>query len=121
MKHIETLARRGALALLPMLALVFGLERSARADPPQMKEESAVPRLGVESKDGSMALALGGFLQARYGFAAKEGEHIEPELVLPRARFYAFGRIAGERVRYASAWATLSARRRWSCSTCTPR
>lgn len=86
-----------------------------------MKEESAVPRLGVESKDGSMALALGGFLQARYGFAAKEGEHIEPELVLPRARFYAFGRIAGERVRYASAWATLSARRRWSCSTCTPR
>jgi len=100
MKQPETRTRRIAVGALAALAIALGLERPAKADPPQMKEESAVPRLGVESKDGSMALALGGFLQARYGFAAKEGEHIEPELVLPRARFYAFGRIAGERVRY---------------------
>jgi hypothetical protein len=76
------------------------LATAAHAEPPQMKEESTVPRLGVSSADGSTALALGGFLQARYALTVPAEGPVRSDLTLPRARFYAFGHVAGGRVRY---------------------
>ncbi len=85
---------------MAMGLLAISVATEAQAEPAQMKEESSVPRLGVSSADGSMSLALGGFMQARYSLTAPAEAPIRSDVTLPRARFYAFGQVASGRVRY---------------------
>lgn len=93
--------RQRALPIGMAMGLVATLVASeAQGEPAQMKEESSVPRLGVSSTDGSMSLALGGFMQARYSLTAPADAPIRSDVTLPRARFYAFGQVASGRVRY---------------------
>lgn len=88
--------------LLPLLvalltALFAGL---ARAEPPAMKEHQHHPRLEVASKDGRYSVAVGGFLQARYGAAFTADALESSRFGVPRTRLYVFGRLFSRDLRY---------------------
>jgi hypothetical protein len=88
--YAPTIAR--LLAVLVLGALVM-IARSARADPPAMKEEAAQPTFEITSEDEQNSLAVGGFAQVRaQTFVPAEPTDL-PTLGLPRTRLYVFGRV----------------------------
>jgi hypothetical protein len=88
-------------------AFSFGVS-TARAEPPLMRERSAKAAVSTESDDGRVSLSLGGFLQARaqreVALGGRDAEdaaaETAPIVSLPRMRFYAFGHVHEDTIRY---------------------
>lgn len=99
------LTRRGMKRSLVVRAKTFALAavlapNVARADPPAMKERARHPRLEVRSHDDRFSLALGGFLQARYGASMRDRGVERSEFTTPRTRISFFGHVYSPEVRY---------------------
>jgi len=93
--------RPRASAVLSVLVVLSALlARSARAEPPAMKEQQQHPRLEVASADGRYSVAVGGFFQARYAAGFTAGALESSRLGIPRTRLYVFGRLFAPTVRY---------------------
>jgi len=110
MARHDTMIRPMLRALAPALACVgvLAFTRRALAEPPLMRERSAKAAVSTESDDGRVSLSLGGFLQARAQreVSVSGGEEADllaeraPIISLPRMRFYAFGHVHEDSIRY---------------------
>jgi len=93
--------RRSRLRVAALALALSGLgAATARAEPSAMKEQSQHPRLEVVSQDGRYAVAVGGFLQARYAAGFSHDGVESSSFGIPRTRLYVFGRIFSREIRY---------------------